>query len=1523
MRHIFTLVLLLSVGTTLNAQNPGLVISEFFINPSGNDLNLEWVELVATKNIDFSVTPYTVVACNNGTATANGWIQGGTATYAFQISTGTVTAGQVVYVGGDGMSPTGTKARVINVTTTAGDGFGSAAPTAGVFGNGGASADGIAVFNVAAASITNSTVPTDAVFYGTAIGSAFVTTTTGYQMPVNDLYPGGKLQSNSFFAGDPGANTGKATGTYDVATNSWTVTRAWTSQTFVNDNATSISLATPPPTPGAGVISAVTQTATENSGSVTVNIGFSGANSLPAKFVVETATYSSAVRNSDYSWSNDTLVIPANTNGTFPFTINILNDAIAEKTETILIKLRAVTNATTTASNYQIIYITDNDYVAPTANNELILNKIASFSNDTEGTNSAEIVAHDPTTDRLYIVNSVGAKLDIVDFSNPGSPSLVVSIPVTPYGNINSLTVHNGIVAAAIENANPQANGSIVFFDQDGNFLNQVTVGAMPDMITFNHDFTKVVAACEGEPKTDYSIDPEGSIAIVDLTPGIAALTNANVSIADFHAYNGQETTLRSQGIRIFGPGSNASQDFEPEYITISEDNTTAYVSLQENNAMAVVNLNTATVTDIRPLGTMNYAAGNNALDASDQSAGIYIGSVPVKGMFMPDAIAHAYIGGTEYLFSANEGDAREYTAYSEVTRLNGANLDATAYPDQAILKNNQFLGRINTTKASGDTDNDGDIDDIHVFGTRSFSIWNAQTGALVFDSKDLIEQITATHPTTAAYFNASNTSGAAVAKNRSDDKGPEVEGVATAVINGNHYLFASMERVGGVMIFNVDNPAVPTYVGYYNNRSATTNGPDRGAEGIIIIKKEDSPNGKDIVILANEISSTLSIYQINTCVDLAGATFTAVTDSICTGNAVQLTATGAANSAYQWFKDSQPVAGENGTTLTVSQAGHYQLFVSNSSLACADTTDYTSITVLPLPVVVADPNQAVCMGTSVTLNASGAQYYNWDNGITSGIPFTPTTTQTYAVTGTDVYGCQNTDQVLVTVNALPTINAGSPASVCSGASVLLSASGAPTLTWSNGVSNGSTFIPSNSSTLTVTGTDANNCSNTATFSITVHPLPTVSAGVDQDICMGSTAVLHGSGAQSYSWNNGVTNGVVFSPASTQTYTVTGTTSFGCQNTDQVVVTVHALPTAQSTADFAICLGETITLQATGAANVTWDNGILDNTPFSPGATTTFTATVTDAFGCQDQSQTTVTVHALPIVSAGSDATLCEGSSTQLNATGANIYAWSNGVANGSYFNPTTSMVLTVTGTDLNGCSDHHQVVITVNPLPQVNGGPDIEVCEGTMITVNATGATTYSWSNGILNGVAFSAETSGTLIVTGTDNNGCQNSDQIQLAVNELPIVDLGPDSTACSGNGPIVLNAGAGFANYHWNTNASTQTVSANITGTYSVTVTDNNGCTGTDEVMLTFDPCLGLTEKTIDWSVYPNPATSNVTIQTTGNGTFNITVRDLNGKMIHTETSSGSTHVLNIAHLADGTYFLELNQEENKHIERIIKN
>ena len=225
---------------------------------------------------------------------------------------------------------------------------------------------------------------------------------------------------------------------------------------------------------------------------------------------------------------------------------------------------------------------------------------------------AAEIVAHDPNTQRVFVVNANSATIDVLDISDPTNPNLINQIDVSPFGAVaNSVAVNeNGIVAVAVEPDNQQDPGTVVFFDADGQELGQVTVGALPDMLTFTSDGTKVLVANEGEPNDDYTNDPEGSVSIIDISGGVNNLTQADVSTADFSAFIGREEELRNKGVRIYGPGSNAAQDLEPEFIAVDGNDTTAFVTLQENNAVAVVDIENANIVDVLPLGAKDYSRG-------------------------------------------------------------------------------------------------------------------------------------------------------------------------------------------------------------------------------------------------------------------------------------------------------------------------------------------------------------------------------------------------------------------------------------------------------------------------------------------------------------------------------------------------------------------------------------------------------------------------------------------------------------------------------------------------------------------------------------------------------------------------------------------------------------------------------------------------------------------------------------------------------------------------------------------------
>jgi hypothetical protein len=908
----------------------------------------------------------------------------------------------------------------------------------------------------------------------------------------------------------------------------------------------------------------------ENAGTVNVPVTIANANTADVTLTFGLSTYSNAITNEDYTWT-PSLTIPANTNGVINLPVSILDDANAEKAERIIVKLLSGTNANISlTNNYQIIFIKDNDYVAPTPTNELNMTLLSSFSNGTTGANSAEITAFDPSVDRLYIANSIAGKLDIVNFSNPAAPVLITSLSLSAYGNINSVVAHDSVIALAIESVPAQTNGKVVFFDYNGTYINQVTVGAMPDMITFTNNFTKLLTANEGEPNADYSVDPEGSVSIIDLTSGYAALTNANVTTLGFTAYNGQEAALRAQGIRIFTTSATVAQDLEPEYIAISDDNTKAYVTLQENNALLTINLQTSTIQSLTALGYASYAAGsNNGLDASDQSGAVLItGELPIKGTYMPDAMAYKTINGQGYLLTANEGDSREFGSVIDANRISSSAftnlLDPTAFPDQAILRNNKFLGRLSALKYSGDTDGDGDYDELHVMGGRSFSIWNPTTGALVFDSKDLIEQITANHPTFGAIFNASNSTGTPALKNRSDDKGPEPEGVAVAEINGSTYAFVSLERIGGVMIFNVDNPTQPVFVGYTNNRSTTVSGPDLGAEGIIIIPASDSPNGQTLVVLANEVSSTLSIYQVNTCAELSGGALTSTATTVCSGDNVVISSQAVNGVNYQWLESGNLVSGATANTITTTLAGNYSLAFANSTLACVDTSSVVSVQVNQLPNVDAGANLTVCQGNAVTLTAAGASTYTWNNGVQNNVAFTPANSGSYIVEGIDANGCTDLDTVALTVATYPSANAGIDQVLCESnmplTLVAVSNQFNVNYAWNTGQT--SSQIQVNSSTVAlVTVTNAAGCSTVDSVVVEVNANPIIDLGSDSTVCENwlplsltpsSTANL-----TTYNWSTGETTPSI-SIDQAGTYGVTVRDVNNCESQDEITISVES-----------------------------------------------------------------------------------------------------------------------------------------------------------------------------------------------------------------------------------------------------------------------------------------------------------------------------------------------------------------------------
>lgn len=523
-----------------------------------------------------------------------------------------------------------------------------------------------------------------------------------------------------------------------------------------------------------------------------------------------------------------------------------------------------------------------NTTVVSAPDSRVLLGVLGRYNTGLFDAGGAEIPAFCPITDRVFVVNAGPGTVDVINLSDPTSPTLITSIDCSQYANAgapNSVAVHNGVLAIAIENGTKTDSGVVVFFSTSETVfdtstdLNVVTVGALPDMVAFTPDGNFALVANEGEPNDDYTIDPEGSISVINLSGGVAG---AAVSEATFTGFNSQKAALIAAGVRIFGPESSVdepddiatvAQDLEPEYITCN--NTTAWVTLQENNALAIVDIATATVTAVVPLGYKDHSMARNALDPTNSDGQILLMTGPVRGLYMPDSIASYTVNGQTFLVTANEGDARDYAGYSEESRISGLTLDPTAFPGAAALQQNNSFGRLNSTTASGDTDGDGDHDVLYSYGARSFSIWNS-TGQLVWDSGDDFERITAA--ALPLHFNASNTGNAL--DNRSDDKGPEPEAIALGEIGGRWYAFVGLERVGGIMVYDITVPGAPFFQTYVNTRDFSVSpagngvgnpvdGLDLGPEGIVFVPATDSPNGRALLIVAHEISGSTTVFEV------------------------------------------------------------------------------------------------------------------------------------------------------------------------------------------------------------------------------------------------------------------------------------------------------------------------------------------------------------------------------------------------------------------------------------------------------------------------------------------------------------------------------------------------------------------------------------------------------------------------------------------------------------------------------------
>ncbi|CAD6365108.1 hypothetical protein SHEWT2_03198 [Shewanella hafniensis] len=517
------------------------------------------------------------------------------------------------------------------------------------------------------------------------------------------------------------------------------------------------------------------------------------------------------------------------------------------------------------------------------------------------GLSAAEIVEYHSASNRIFVVNAISGKVDIIDGSLLATSSAATEplalnnldklaeldvakdVGQTFMGSVNSVSISGNLLAAAIERGDAagnktQANGFVAFYQLNGadtpQFISAVEVGALPDNVVFTHDGKMVVVANEGEPNSSYTLDPEGSIALIAITEGKPAATATIIGFSDFNQGGTRHSEITAD-IKINGPMASVAQDLEPEYIAVSQDNRRAFVSLQENNAIAVIDIVNAKVAKILPLGLKDYGLEVNKIDASDKDDRVNLQSYTgVYGMYQPDTLATYRWNNTDFIVTANEGDSRDYSAFSEEARAGDLILDGN-HPQFAAAKDKTQLARLKVTTSMGDDDKDGDYDRIVSFGARSFSIWTAD-GQQVFDSGSDFERITSA--LLGNKFNNNNEENKG--DSRSDDKGPEPEALALGQIGQRLYAFIGLERTSGFMIYDVTNPFDVHFIDYVVNRDfdadftintetgvvkgdATLAG-DLGPEGMKFVSADKSPNSKPLLIIGNEVSGSTSVYQLN-----------------------------------------------------------------------------------------------------------------------------------------------------------------------------------------------------------------------------------------------------------------------------------------------------------------------------------------------------------------------------------------------------------------------------------------------------------------------------------------------------------------------------------------------------------------------------------------------------------------------------------------------------------------------------------
>lgn len=501
---------------------------------------------------------------------------------------------------------------------------------------------------------------------------------------------------------------------------------------------------------------------------------------------------------------------------------------------------------------------------------------------------ACEIAAWHPASSRLLVTSAAAGLVPV----SVGTDLRLSAADARAMRGISSVAVHGDIIAICGSGPDASSVGEVTILDPLMNELATIPVGHGPDMLAFTPDGRTLIVANEAEPSEDGSADHPGTLSIIDLSKGASQPSIRHVT---FESFEPQADALRARGLHAPMPGRSLVQQLEPEYVTVSPDGRWAFVSMQEANAIAVVDIANARCIALEPLGLKDFGATGVGLDPSDKDGGPAIARWPIHGLYQPDTLACFMHGNELFVASANEGEPRDYSFWSEVQRVSDLKhrdggsapaLDPAAFPAEvpdgagpelqlrtpARLRAADGAGRLQVSRVAGDADGDGDYDTLIAFGGRSASIWRVRCDdagtpqglELAWDSGSAIERTVLERMPKA--FNADHDKGNS-ADARSDVRGPEPEGLAVADIGGRRILFVGLERPGGVIAWDISDPRAPTLATYANRRDPQVDAQDAagdlGPEGLLFIPAATSPTGKPLLAVCNEVSGTLTLLEI------------------------------------------------------------------------------------------------------------------------------------------------------------------------------------------------------------------------------------------------------------------------------------------------------------------------------------------------------------------------------------------------------------------------------------------------------------------------------------------------------------------------------------------------------------------------------------------------------------------------------------------------------------------------------------